>query len=274
MMSREILKRASYHAVYDDSIFGALQYAFERGFSGVQLADETSHLSFENLSEQDLADIQDFIWCTGMRVSLHAPDDTASLFTPSRILREGIHAYYHALFRFAGAVGAHIVTVHLGSAALFPTDTIPEKKHPEKDLIWYEDMVRRSLDFLIDEVSDRFALCVENYRLDSFSLSLLEPYLADRRLSLCWDLAKSHNNPELQEYFWSRLDAVKQVHLHDIRTVAGRVRSHRGIGTGEIDFGSYLARMKDADILDYCIEVRPGEKAVESLKALGGILDT
>ena len=272
-MTHEILKRVSYHAVYDDSILGALKFASETGFSGVQVADETNHLSFETLSAQDLAEIQDFIWYSGMKVSLHAPDETTSLFTPSRILREGIHVYYRDLFRFARAVGVHVVTIHLGSPAQFPTDTSPEKNLPVRDLERCGDMAQRSLDFLVEEASDSFALCVENYRLDSFSLSLLEPYVSDGRLSLCWDLAKSHKNSELQDYFWSHLDAVRQVHLHDIRSVDGRPRSHRVIGTGEIDFGSYLVRMKDADILDYCIEVRPREKAVESLRALGCILD-
>lgn len=273
-MIHKILKRTSYHAVYDQSVTAALRYAQENGFGGVQLADETMHLSFERLSEQDIVQINELTESTGLAVSLHAPDETTSLFTPSQILREGIHAYYRAFFAFACAVRARVVSIHIGSRIPFPTDTIPERKHPENDLTICEDIVRRSFEFLVEEASDQFALCIENYRLDSLTLELLQPYVSDGRLSLCWDIAKSHNSPKLQEYFWSNLDSVKQVHLHDIRVIEGRVRSHRVIGTGEIDFASYLRRMKDAEILDYCIEVRPREKAVESLNALREILRT
>jgi sugar phosphate isomerase/epimerase len=66
---------------------------------------------------------------------------------------------------------------------------------------------------------------------------------------------------------------VKQVHLHDIRRDdSGTERSHRVIGSGEIDFNYYLGRLSEADVMDYCIEVRPREKAKESLAALKTIL--
>ena len=49
-MWNEISKKISYHAVYDHSILEALYYAKENGFTGIQIAVETPHLSFENLS--------------------------------------------------------------------------------------------------------------------------------------------------------------------------------------------------------------------------------
>jgi sugar phosphate isomerase/epimerase len=77
----------------------------------------------------------------------------------------------------------------------------------------------------------------------------------------------------LERFFFSSIDRVKQVHLHDIRRdERGNERSHRVIGSGEIDFAYYLNRLAEADVLDYCIEVRPREKAKESLEALKNIL--
>ena len=43
-MMNSILDNISYHAVYDDSILSALEYAKDSGFSGVQVADETPHV--------------------------------------------------------------------------------------------------------------------------------------------------------------------------------------------------------------------------------------
>lgn len=273
-MGVKILNRTTYHAVYDESILAALHYAQENDFAGVQVADETLHLSFEHLSERDVTEIRNFLDTNEIRMSLHALDDTTSLFVPSPILREGIHAYYHALFTFAHAVNAQIVTIHMGSMTAFPTDTVPERKYPEHDLPISTEIVRRSLDRLVEEASGRFTLCVENYQLEPSAFELLEPYIAEDKLFLCWDIAKSYGKPELEDYFWSHMKAVKQVHLHDIRTVDGRLRSHRVIGTGEIDFARYLKLLQEADVLDYCIEVRPREKAVESLRALRLILQS
>ncbi len=40
------------------------------------------------------------------------------------------------------------------------------------------------------------------------------------------------------------------------------------IGSGELDFTQLLPILARADVLDYCIEVRPREKALQSLAAL------
>jgi len=267
-----ILDRVSYHAVYDDSFLSAMQYAHENGFHGVEIAVETPHLSFESLTARDMDDIRDFSAQNGILISLHAPDDVTSLFVHNESLRKGVLAYYDQLFDFAKAVMARLVTIHMGFMTTFPTDTIPEKKVPEIDLPIYEALIRQNLDHLVKGTEERFLLCVENYRLDRTILPLLQKYLDDGKIFLCWDIAKSYGNRELEQYFWSNLKAIKQVHLHDLSPVGERMRSHRVIGNGEIDFISYLTRMVDEDILDYCIEVRPREKALESLENLIRIL--
>ena len=51
-MKNSILDKISYHAVYDKSIVEALEYADANGFSGIQIAVEAPHLSFEKLSDE------------------------------------------------------------------------------------------------------------------------------------------------------------------------------------------------------------------------------
>jgi sugar phosphate isomerase/epimerase len=202
-------------------------------------------------------------------ITVHAPDETASLFQPSRFLREGILNYYRALFEFAIKVKALLVTIHIGQMTAFPTDTVRELTVPEEDRAIYREVARQNIDKLLDFTSGYFTLCIENYALDQFSLLLLRSYLDEHKIALCWDISKSWNNPVFERFFFSGVEHVKQVHLHDIRQDdRGKERSHRVIGTGEIDFPYYLNRLSEVDVLDYCIEVRPREKAKESLLAL------
>lgn len=89
------------------------------------------------------------------------------------------------------------------------------------------------------------------------------------KIGLCWDLAKSWKNTSLEKFFWDNLTHVKQVHLHDVRIdEKGTPKSHCVIGSGDFDFVRYLARLVESDVTDYCIEVRPREKAKASLQAL------
>ena len=104
-------------------------------------------------------------------------------------------------------------------------------------------------------------------------MKIIQPYLARQELALCWDIAKSHNNPEEEKFILSNKSHIKQMHLHDIRQREdGSIQSHCVIGTGELDFSLYLSKTSNADIVDYCIEVRPREKAKESLEALKSML--
>lgn len=272
-MSHSILDRVSYHAVYDASILDALQYAKHSGFAGIQVADETPHLSFERLSDADIEQIADFVALQGQYITLHAPDDAASLFQCSRYLNAGIMDYYRALLSFGRSVCAKLVTIHVGSMTVFPADTDPEQRIPQEDRPLYETTLRRNLEDLMRMTKDTILLCVENYAMDSSILDLLVPYLKSGDLFLCWDLVKSASRPELEDFLFSNISWVKQVHLHDRRAVSGsKLKGHRTISTGDIDFPRYLRALAPARVEDFCIEVRPREKAKESLDRLTSIL--
>jgi len=266
-----VLNRITYHAVYDDSILDALHYARDNGFFGVQVAVETPHLSFERLSDRECDEIKEFVSQNGLWLSLHGPDETGSLFETSSLLTNGIFNYYAGLFSFAERTGARMVTVHLGKMTPFRTDNSPEQVVPEVDLALYEAALKTNLQRLIDLAAGRFVLCVESYNLDATALSVLQPRLDSGELFLCWDLAKTFNRgaTEVEDYFRLNLGCVKQVHLHDVNSEG---RSHRVIGSGRLDFPRYLSRLSAADVLEYCIEVRPREKAKESLENLKSIV--
>jgi sugar phosphate isomerase/epimerase len=151
---------------------------------------------------------------------------------------------------------------------LFRTDSIPEEPYPQRDRPVYHEALRLGIDRLINLVDGRLILCVENYKMDHETLQVLDRHIGAGDLFLCWDVAKSRGKPEVQEYFLQHLDSVKQVHLHDFWQREGIARSHRVIGSGELDFTQLLPILARADVLDYCIEVRPREKALQSLAAL------
>ncbi len=266
---KHILDKVSYHAVYDESIVDALRYARGHGFAGVQVAVETPHLSFEGLGGTEREEIARLADEYGLSIGLHAPDELASLFVTSRHLSEGILAYFEALFDFAEHVAARLVTVHLGSMTRFRTDEDPPEAVPPVDRAAYLHALEANLRRLVDLARRRFTLCVEYWKADPAVEALLQPHLESGELSLCWDLAKTCNRrgqpaSDPTAYFWDHLSHVRQVHLHDLR---GGV-SHFVVGTGEVDFMAFLPRLAEADVLDYVIEVRPRERALESLRNL------
>lgn len=275
MKSDNILQNISYHAVYEDSIMDALRYARSNGFTGIQLACEVPRFSYEGVSAQACAEILDFVQRNQMSIALHAPDETVSLLETNGYLRQGIFDYYSALFRFAENIGANLVTIHLGSLPSWKTDTTPEQALPKAALSAYLERLSQSLHDITRLVRGRFLLVCENYKLDEMILDTLGPFVDAGELFLCWDLAKTFDrdgtkDETLEKYFWNHLSQVKQVHLHDYWSEPPR--QHRVIGTGFIDFMDFLPRLSEADIADYCIEVRPREKALESLTALRCLL--
>jgi sugar phosphate isomerase/epimerase len=265
----DILTKVTYHAVYDASILDALTYARDHGFAGVQVAVETPHLRFDLLTPDARAEVAAFREANGLVLSLHGPDDVASLFESHPALVRGTFGYFEDLFDFAADVGAHIISFHPGAMAQWGTDTSPRLLRPEEDENLYITAFGKNLERLVDLAGGRFVLCIENYRLDPEIRDTIQEHLKAGDLALCWDIPKTYLkdralDPDLEQYFWSKLAHVHQVHLHDL----GESRSHCVIGTGCVDFMRFLPRLATANVLEYCIEVRPREKALESFDTL------
>ncbi|MDE1865004.1 MAG: hypothetical protein KGH77_06300, partial [Candidatus Micrarchaeota archaeon] len=163
--------------------------------------------------------------------------------------------------------------IHPGVPAHFPTDTEPPQLFAEQDIELYRHIFKSNLDKLLELADGKVQICIENVNLQPFVIETLEDYVKRTDLGLCWDFEKMHNkdhtvNLQVKAFILRNLAAVKQVHLHSI----ANGKSHRIIQSGLIDFKYYLGLLSDFDVLDYCIEVRPREKAVESLDNLKKIL--
>ena len=122
-------------------------------------------------------------------------------------------------------------------------------------------------------MSTNFSLIFFNYFFNPFILEVLEPLIQDEKIFLCWDIAKTFTRTgekvkEVEAFFMDNLSQIRQVHLHDLHNR----RSHRSIGDGVIDFASFLHLLKDIPVEDYCIEVRPQGRAVDSYKKLEEIV--
>ncbi len=268
-----LLHRVTYHAVYDDSIIDALRYAKDNGFAGVQVAVEVPHLSPAALSDGQRAEVREFVEGNGIMLSIHGPDDVASLAVSDNHLVEGIFAYWAELFGFAEAAGASLITFHIGGIPSFGTDTVPRVLLPDGDVDHYRRAIAVNLRRLVELAGGRFTLCVENYRTGELAHDVLAPFVKDRSIALCWDFAKTYRAPDivdtqLENYFRENAEFVKQVHLHDITD-----HSHAVIGTGCVDFRRFFGILADVDVREYCIEVRPREKAKESLDNLRALLE-
>ena len=270
IMRKSLKSKISYHAVYEDSLIDAIRFARENGFTGVQIPVELPYMSFENFSETDIEEIRMLKHELGIRINLHAHDETASLWEANRYLREGIYKYFRALLDFAKKVDAQLITIHVGSRPRYGTDTTPQRLLPARAEKHYIESLRQNLDFLISENNRPTTICVENYGFDTSVAEILEPFLQNGDIFLCWDIAKSFDNElkinhEMENYFRRNAKFIKQVHIHD---KADDGCSHLVIGNGGIDFEDYLKFLQNYDILDYCIEVRPSSQAKKSLERL------
>ena len=273
MKEEKILNHISYHAVYDSSILDSIEFASRNGFSGVQIAIESPHLSFENINSKEILEIRKKSNKLGISITLHGPDDVASLMNTNPSIRKGILSYYARLFDFAKKINANLVTIHAGAPAIFPTDTTPSEMLPKNDIQYYKKAFEENLKDVIKLAEGKTHVCIENYLLYDFILEVIQKYLSRNEISLCWDIPKTYNkdgsvNQEIMNFFMKNLSAVRQIHLHSIRDG----HSHKVIKPGFIDFCYYFNLLKNVDVWDYCIEVRPREKAVESLKNLKEIL--
>jgi len=156
----------------------------------------------------------------------------------------------------------------------FPTDTIPERIYPHEDLDLYKKSLKENLKRLISLLDEQIMLCIENYRINSLILDVFKPFISDKKCWLCYDVAKAyydeqHKNFEVNKFFRENQKSIKQVHLHDVNE---NCRGHRIIGSGIIDFNEILLNVEKSPVIDYCIEVRPRSKALESLINLKQIL--
>jgi sugar phosphate isomerase/epimerase len=268
-----ILERVSYHAVYDNSILDALIWAGQNGFAGIQVAVEAPHLAPPSLTKLERKEIAQYCDENNLHLVLHAHDNTASLFETDLNLLSGIRVYYSRLLEVAAELGACIVTVHPGTPPTYRTGDDLSTVYPAQDRAHWQEAGAANLSWLTNLSGHEVVLCIENQDFNELTRSVIEPFLEAGSVSLCWDIAKAPGAPDrsLASFSERHLRSIRQVHLHDIDDDG---RSHCVIGSGKLDFRSFLAQLPGCDILDCCIEVRPRELAKESLAYLRQIVQS
>ena len=157
-MHSNILERLSYHTVYDESITEAIEFASMNGFSGIQVAIESPHLSPENLSPEDKAEIRRRSEELGIRITLHGPDNVTPLLQTNSQIEKGILAYYQDLFTFASDIGAILTTIHIGQPVIYATDTILKARYPAADIGYYSEEDLKFIDWIYSELQSRMEL--------------------------------------------------------------------------------------------------------------------
>jgi sugar phosphate isomerase/epimerase len=244
----------------------ALRYAQAHLFAGVQVAIEYLHLNPDRMFTAGCEEVGRFRARHQLSISLHPP--TLSLYESARVLPNAILGYYEDLFMYAKDMGASIIVLHLGAPPTFPTDTQPVLRYPPQILPLLMRTMKDNLKRIVDANQDSVTLAIENVNFEPPVLEAIQPMLGIGGLSLCWDLPKTYKgvavDEELEQFFWRNLRHVKQVHLHDIRDG----RQHKVLGTGCVDFLRFLPRLAQAEVMEYVLEVRPREKALESLQNL------
>jgi sugar phosphate isomerase/epimerase len=151
----------------------------------------------------------------------------------------------------------------------YGTDEEPRRLLPNEDTARFRAALAENLARLSVLAHGRAMVCVENYGLDAAAIAILAPHWQSGDLALCWDIAKAVDaqgrmTADAAALLAAHRSAIRQVHLHDVR----EGRSHCVLGTGAIDIADHLRSLAGADVLDWCIEVRPREAAVASLAYL------
>ena len=262
-----------FHSVYEKNIKEAINLACEHGFSAVQIDATVPQFFPEKYGPRDRQAVRRYAEEKGVAIKVHAPTENFSLQTLHAGVQKAIISRFKEVIDFGCDLGAKIVTIHTGAVPVF---TIPGKGHVPIDVSFPElhvKVLRTALEELSDYAGDRTFLCIENSPFTDVVMQVVSAMLQDDcKLFLTWDLAKMYRNDgtvnsDVESFFENHIDKVRECHLHD-RTAE---HSHQIIGQGFVDFRHYIGLLSEYPV-EYTIEVRPIENAVNSFAALKKIL--
>lgn len=265
-------KRFGYHVVYDVDICDAINFANRHGFGYIVPDLMIPRFFPERFNKSERRSIREFALSKGVSISCHGPSDYLNLGTLYPEVRRAVLDRMKLCMDFACDVGAERLTIHIEP----PFDFVSAGKKGTflKDH-WslYKNTLKESLVEITEYSKGRVLVCVENNQLSRMAMEVLEDLLPTEALFLTWDIPKSHTNAgkpilQIEDFFMRYLDTVRECHLHDQRP---RRHSHDILGVGKIDFSPYLKLFAPEDVY-FTLEIRPREKALESLRILEGML--
>lgn len=265
-------KRFGYHVVYDVDIYDAISFANRHGFGYIVPDLMIPRFFPERFNKSERRSIREFALSKGVSISFHGPSDYLNLGTLYPEVRRAVLDRMKLCVDFACDVGAERLTTHIEP----PFDFVfAGKKGTFLKDHWalYRNTLKESLVEISEYSKGRVLICVENNQLSRMAMEVLEDVLPTETLFLTWDIPKSHTSAgkpilQIEDFFMHHLDKVRECHLHDQRR--GR-HSHDMLGVGEIDFSPYLKLFAPEDVY-FTLEIRPREKALESLRILKGML--
>jgi len=264
-------KRFGYHVVYDVDIYDAIDFASKHGFGYVVPDLMIPRFFPEYFSQKERQHIREFAASKNVDISFHGPSDYLNLGSMYPEVRKAVLQRMRACIDFALDVGAERFTIHIDP----PYDFVfagTKGTYLKDHWTLYKNAITESIEELDELSQGNVLICVENDRLGEMAIEVLNDLLPKGNLFLAWDIPKSNVNGspivEMENFLLSHLEKVKECHLHDQKP--GK-HSHDLLGVGNIDFSRYLRILAPRDV-HFTLEIRPREKAMESLNTLRNML--
>jgi sugar phosphate isomerase/epimerase len=267
--------RRAYHAVYDESLSEALDYASQSDWNGIVPDLGVPVFSTERYSEKDRKELKQKIQNLSLEVGIHAPGDDVSLYTSYPPIRFAVLEYFKSIIDFARDIstGPTTIVVHAGSPPSFKQAGRSEDTFLKEQHGFYFSILCETLLALMDYGGDGVNIALENFKWNRIVHDSIKA-LVPQGLKLCLDIPKLYF-PKLREddfqIFEAHKDAIEVVHVHDQDEKIG---SHQVVGEGSIDFEpalSFLSALSTNPM--FVFEVRPRNAAHKSLVNFGNLLD-
>jgi len=226
----------------------------------------------ERFSQSERRRIREFAASKGVSIAFHGPSDYLNIGSLYPEVRRAVLNRTKLCLDFACDVGAERLTIHIEP----PFDFVfAGRKGTFLKDHWalYKNTLKESLVEIAEYSKGKVLVCIENNQLSRMAIEVLDEVLSTENLSLTWDIPKSHTGAgkpiaQIEDFLMRHLEKVKECHLHDQKP---RRHSHDILGVGKLDFSRYLKLLAPKDV-HFTLEIRPREKALESLKILKGML--
>ncbi|CAH2212580.1 sugar phosphate isomerase/epimerase family protein [Tepidibacter aestuarii] len=251
-------------SVGEKNILDCMEFAKINGFNAVEINMNMKCFFPENYDEKDIENIKKYKKENNIEITMHAPEDISLLNLHEKVRRAGIDRLKE-IIGFGKNIDASRITIHIGSTPYF---TLTDKKCYLDDIYHeeYKSILKSSLIDLSDYCEDKIRLCVENSGKFTQKLyqEILDDIIYEKNVFLTWDIGHSYfEKYDEIKFFKNNIDKIKTVHVHDVNDIS----DHQVVGDGKLDFSKYIEDIGAEDKV-YILEVRPREKALESLENL------
>lgn len=246
----------------EKDIFDIIDYAYKNGFSAVELNINMPIFFPERFNRKEREKIKEYSNDKNIELTFHAPEDISLLQLQEDVRKAGINRLKEVI-DFGYDLEASRITMHIGPSVCF---TLTDKKIYLDEIYYleYKKVLKDNLQELISYSKGKIQLCIENS--GRFPEKLVQETLdellkEEENLFLTWDIGHSYENKYNEvQFFLKNIDKIRTCHVHDNNGLS----DHQIIGKGKVDFNYHFNNMKNSDVI-YIIEVRPREKAKESL---------